>query len=78
MRRRVVRGDTVSCYIVQETDGISRFELEDGSGFLLLENCTPIVPPEPGVGGPLRKGRRRRLEVVGGEEDWLAVILSEV
>lgn len=68
----------MSCYIVQESDGVSRFTLEDGTGFLLLENCIPVVPPEPGVGGPLRKGRRRRLEVISEEEDWLAVVLSEV
>lgn len=30
----------MSCYIVQEADG-SRFELEDESGFLLLEFCPP-------------------------------------
>jgi hypothetical protein len=42
------------------------------------------VPPaavtvnSPPVGGPLRKGRRRRLEQIGAEEDWLAVVLSEV
>ncbi len=68
----------MSCYIVQEVDGTSRFTLEDGSGFLLLENCIPVVPPEPGVGGPLRKGRRRRREDIYDEEDWLAVVLSEV
>jgi hypothetical protein len=68
----------MSCYIVQEVDGVSRFTLEDGSGFLVLEDCIP-VPPEPGgAGGPLRKGRRRRLEQIGAEEDWLAVVLSEV
>lgn len=68
----------MSCYLVQEVDGVSRFTLEDGSGFLLLDNCTPVVPPEPGIGGPLRKGRRRRLEVIDDELDWLAVVLSEV
>lgn len=67
----------MSCYIVQEVDGTSRFTLEDGSGFLVLEGCVP-APPEQGVGGPLRKGRRRRLEVIDQELDWLAVILSEV
>lgn len=68
----------MSCYIVQETDGVSRFTLEDGSGFLLLENCVPSIPDGHGVGGPLRKGRRRRLEVIGDEDDWLAVVLSEM
>ncbi len=68
----------MSCYLVQEVDGVGRFELEDGSGFLVLENCVP-TPPTPGVGGPARPGRRKRREViVGAEEDWLAVILSEV
>ncbi len=68
----------MSCYLVQEIDGVGRFMLEDGSGFLLLENCIPVVPPEPGIGGPLRKGRRRRLEVISEEDDWLAVVLGEV
>ncbi len=67
----------MSCYLVQEDDGTSRFKLEDGSGFLLLEDCA-TVPPEPGVGGPLRRGRRRRLESIMDEDDWLAVILSEM
>tara|TARA_R110000868_G_scaffold288810_5_gene549055 strand:- start:794 stop:997 length:204 start_codon:yes stop_codon:yes gene_type:complete len=67
----------MSCYLVQEIDGVGRFELEDGSGFLVLENCTP-TPPQPGVGGPLRKGRRRRLETIDQELDWLAVVLNEV
>lgn len=67
----------MSCYIVQEADGTSRFELEDGSGFLVLENCTP-VPPQSGVGGPLRKGRRRRLEDIYDEADWLSVVLNEI
>lgn len=67
----------MSCYLVQEDDGVSRFTLEDGTGFLLLESCD-IVPPEPGVGGQPRKGRRRRLESVWDEDDWLAVVLSEV
>ena len=30
-----------TCYIVQESDGTSRFILEDGSGFLILEDCIP-------------------------------------
>ncbi len=68
----------MSCYLVQETDGVSRFTLEDGSGFLLLENCTPVVPPEPGVGGPVRRGRRRRLEVIDDELDWLTAVLNEI
>ena len=31
----------MSCYLVQEVDGTSRFTLEDGTGFLLLEFCPP-------------------------------------
>ena len=65
----------MSCYIVQAVDGSSRFTLEDGSGFLVLENCIPS-PPEQG--GQPRKGRRRRLDLVGDEEDWMAVVLSEM
>jgi hypothetical protein len=68
----------MSCYIVQEDDGVSRFTLEDGTGFLLLEGCVPGTPPDTGVGGPLRRGRRRRLEVIDEELDWLAVVLNEV
>ncbi len=67
----------MSCYLVQEIDGIGRFELEDGSGFLVLENCTP-TPPTPGMGGEPRRGRRRRLESIRDEEDWLAVVLGEL
>lgn len=67
----------MSCYIVQEVDGVSRFTLEDGSGFLLLENCVP-VPPQPGVGGDARRGRRRRLESIYDEDDWLATVLNEL
>jgi hypothetical protein len=68
----------VSCYIVQEDDGTSRFTLEDNSGFLLLEDCGGVVPPGPGVGGPMTRGRRKRLEQIMAEDDWLAVVLNEV
>ena len=40
-RRRSWRPDvdpSMSCYLVQEDDGVSRFTLEDGTGFLLLPN----------------------------------------
>jgi hypothetical protein len=67
----------MSCYLVQEVDGVGRFELEDGSGFLVLENCVP-TPPTPGVGGPMTRGRRKRLEQIMAEDDWLAVVLNEV
>lgn len=67
----------MSCYLVQETDGTSRFTLEDGSGFLVLEDCVPTPPGgELPIGGYERK-RRRRLEA-STDEEWLAVILSEV
>ena len=68
----------MSCYLVQEVDGVGRFTLEDGSGFLLLEACVPVVPPEPGVGGQPRHGRRKRLEVISAEEEILASILAEL
>ncbi len=67
----------MSCYLVQEDDGTSRFTLEDGTGFLLLEDCVPVAPPQPGVGGPMTRGRRRRLEQIA-EEDMLSVVLSEL
>lgn len=67
----------MSCYLVQEVDGSGRFLLEDGSGFLMLENCVPSVTDQPDVGGPLRKGRRRLHDVVS-EDEWLAVVLGEV
>ncbi len=66
----------MSCYLVQEIDGVGRFELEDGSGFLVLEACVP-VPPTPGMGGEPRKGRRRRLEQIA-EEEMLASVLAEL
>ena len=52
----------MSCYLVQETDGTSRFTLEDASGFLLLESC--VGPP---AGTPIRSRlpRERRLR-----RDW--------
>lgn len=68
----------MSCYIVQESDGVSRFTLEDGTGFLLLEFCPPPGGGDIVAGGPLRKGRRRRLEVIMDEDDWLAAVLNEL
>ena len=70
----------MSCYLVQESDGVSRFTLEDGSGFLLLEECE-----EPPVGGDtLPMGDRRlyheriRRHPVSEDEMWvISVILSE-
>jgi hypothetical protein len=67
----------VSCYLVQEIDGVGRFTLEDGTGALLLELCPPPVPGgELPIGGYDRK-RRRRL-VGDSDDEWLAVILSEL
>ena len=67
----------MSCYLVQEIDGTSRFTLEDGSGSLLLEFCPPAPP-----GGDQRKGgrslARRRYEQMLEEEEMLAVLLSEL
>ena len=67
----------MSCYLVQEVDGTSRFTLEDASGFLLLEFCPPPTPGgELPIGGYDRKRRRR----LGGDsdEEWLAVVLGEL
>jgi hypothetical protein len=70
----------MSCYLVQEEDGVSRFTLEDSSGFLLLEECE-----EPPVGGQRRAMGDRRLSrerirrhPVSEDEMWvISVILSE-
>lgn len=32
-------GGAIPAYLVQEEDGVSRFELEEGGGFLLLEEA---------------------------------------
>jgi hypothetical protein len=70
----------VSCYLVQEIDGTSRFTLEDESGFILLEFC-----PEPPAGGDLFRGGdrrphheiiRRREPIDDDVEAFLSVILS--
>ena len=53
----------MSCYLVQETDGVSRFTLEDGSGFLLLEFCPPPggveYNPIGDITPPSQEGRAR-------------------
>jgi hypothetical protein len=41
----------VADYLVQEADGTSRFTLEDGSGFILLESGVVPPPPEEPRGG---------------------------
>ncbi len=70
----------MSCYIVQEVDGVSRFTLEDASGFLVLEDCIPT--PGGGdivVGGlPIRRSRRRHREQIGDEEAVISLTLSEL
>ena len=76
------------CYLVQEIDGVGRFTLEDGSGFILLEYC-PVIPPTGNdqnvMGGRLsdaqaqwaETARMRRLEDMEMEE-IMAVLLSEL
>ena len=82
----------MSCYLVQEVDGVSRFILEDGTGFILLEFCPPSgfeyhpvgdsSPPLPladlSQALPVRRGRRRNREIIGDEEPIISVILSEL
>ena len=71
----------MSCYIVQEIDGTSRFTLEDASGFLLLESCVSGVELPPGLGAvtqglpPMSARRRIYQDVVTDEEDVLTIIL---
>ena len=72
----------MSCYLVQEEDGTSRFILEDGIGFILLEFCDE---PPPFGDEPWRRGGDRRLhnEVIRrrqpSEDEMMliSVILSE-
>lgn len=72
----------MSCYLVQETDGSSRFTLEDGSGFLVLEDCIP-TGGDAVMGGTLSDAaaqhqaflRRRRIEQ--DDEDF-GFLLSEI
>lgn len=67
----------MGCYIVEEADGTSRFELEDGSGFVVLEDCIPTPPGgDMPAGGDARRGRRR-LDV-NSESEWLSVVMGEV
>lgn len=71
----------MSCYIVQEIDGVGRFEFEDGTGFLLLENCVPVPPGgDNPIGGKPKLLPRRRWErwEIDGEAEMLATILSEM
>ena len=70
----------MSCYLVQEEDGVSRFILEDESGFILLEFCEE--PPTPGelVGMGDRRLYNERIRRHPPSEDemmLISVILSE-
>jgi hypothetical protein len=69
----------MSCYLVQEIDGVSRFTLENGTGFLLLEDCpAPPGGTELPIGGllPVRRGRRR-LEILD-EDEMLTIVLGDI
>lgn len=82
----------MSCYLVQETDGVSRFTLEDGSGFLLLEFCPPTGVEYNPIGGktpPSAEGRARGTGAEGPtirgmrrrleeDEDDLIFLLTEL
>ena len=64
-------------YLVQEPDGTSRFTLEDGSGFILLEAATPPTPEVVHGGGIIIQRRRPiiRIDQYHLEEDE-AIALS--
>ncbi len=67
-------------YLVQEEDGTSRFTLEDGSGFILLEESGGVTPtPEP-TGGQISVRRRLRGRVGRvidvDEDDLIALTLA--
>ncbi len=47
-------------YLLQE-DGVGKFTLEDGSGFILLEDGVVPEPPAPDTGGFLAIAPRQRL-----------------
>ena len=83
----------MSCYLVQEVDGTSRFTLEDGTGFLLLEFCpppggaeynpvgdsSPALPlADLGPALPPRRGRRRRLESIYDDDEIISILLDEL
>lgn len=70
----------MSCYLVQESDGTSRFTLEDGTGFLLLEFCPPAGTEYNPVGDnpEARRARRRRMEYMLQEEEEILAILSSL
>jgi hypothetical protein len=69
-----------NCYLVQEIDGVSRFTLEDSSGFLLLETCEepPVEGPPLGMGDRRLYHERIRRHPVSEDEMWIiTTILSE-
>ncbi len=64
-------------YLVQEVDGTSRFTLEDGTGFILLEAGAPPPPPQETGGGAISVRRRvsgRVRRVVDADEDELIAL----
>ena len=72
----------MSDYLVQEADGTSRFTLEDGSGFILLEAGVAPAPPETGGGAiSVRRrlpGRARRLTGLDDEAVALTILLRTI
>ena len=61
----------MSSYLVEETDGISRFTLEDGSGFILLEQTAVTVTPTGGFVVSVRRPTRR---LVISDDDALVAL----
>lgn len=62
----------MASYLVQEEDGTSRLTLEDGTGFILLEESGVTPTPTVVQGGGIIIPRRRivtRLRQEGIEED---------
>lgn len=58
----------MSDYLVQQEDGVSRFTLQEGTGFILLQEDGP--PPSSGTGSYIPTFRpRRRLETCKGVRD---------
>lgn len=51
----------VASYLLQE-DGVGKFTLEDGTGFILLETGAPVTPPSPQGGFVIPVPRRRILD----------------
>lgn len=69
----------MSCYLVQEIDGVGRFTLEDGSGFLVLEDCIPEPPGgELPFGGGDRRVHHERIRRRNPDEDDVEVFISSI